>query len=150
MDWIHEHFGIVFWITVAIGCGVVELATVQLVAVWFVVGALMAAGAAYLGFGIAIQALVALSSSALMLVGLKKFILSKKSLSHELEFNVLMENKTGVVTKPITPLSAGQVIVDGDYWTAIALVDGDSIDVGTKVLIYRIDGAKCIVGVYEP
>lgn len=148
MDWIQEHFAIIFWLVVALGCGVIEMVTFQLVAVWFVVGALMAATVAYMGFGIALQAAVALVSSILMLVGLKKLVASK-SLSHEIDFIAQMQTKTGVITKAISPLSAGQVLVDGDYWTAVALDDNDSIEVGTKVMIYRIEGAKCVVAVYD-
>lgn len=133
------------WLLAAVVFGVVEAATVQLMSVWFAVGAVAAMAAALLGAGVWAQFVVFLAVSVLVLALTRP--LSKKLL----RAGVVHTNadsligRIGAVTVEIGgPGEVGRVLVDGQDWAAIS-EDASPVAKGEKVLIKAIEGVKLVV-----
>ncbi len=123
-----------------------ELATLQLVSIWFAVGALGAIIASLLGAGIEIQLVIFVAISLILL------ILVKPATSRIMKKNVTKTNadsligQTGKATSLINNLNGyGTVVVRGQEWTAASLDDHVVIEAGTSVIIRKISGVKLIV-----
>ena len=125
--------------------GIAEAATVGLVSIWFVAGALAALIAVLLGAGIWVQlvAFVVVSAAALALTRpLVKKITAGRSVPTNAD-RVL--GRTARVTETIDNDSAsGAVYVDGKTWTARS-ADGSVLPAGSRVEIRRMEGVKLIV-----
>ncbi|MCL2325263.1 MAG: NfeD family protein [Proteobacteria bacterium] len=149
-EWIEANAMLVFWVVLAVVCGVVEAATVAVVSIWFVIGAGFAAILALLGAPVLAQVLVAITVSGLTLGLVRKSIIktSKKKIAKD-EIQAISEGKIATVTQEIRPGKWGQICLNGDYWSARALNDNDVIPVDACVIVYKIDGACCIVALDE-
>lgn len=137
---------VISWLIVFIVLIGAELATLQLVSIWFAVGALGALIASLAGAGIEIQLVVFIALSLLLL------ILVKPTTSRLMRKNVTKTNvdslvgQTGKVTSLINNLNGyGTVSVRGQEWTAASLDDQVIIEEGTTVIIRKISGVKLIV-----
>lgn len=135
----------IIWAAAIILFGVFEGITVQLVSIWFMLGAITALVAALLGVSFPIQILIFVAVTILALVItrplVKKYIHPKKV--HTNADKVI--GQIGIVTAQIDNVSAeGQVKVDGKEWTARA-VNNEIIPEGEKVIIEKIEGVKLIV-----
>ena len=139
----------ILWAAAILIFGIVEGITVQLVSVWFVIGAIAALIASFCGAGFLTQVIifVAVSVAALIITRplVKKFI-KPKIQSTNADRCI---GQTGVVCERIDNLAAtGQVKVKGSVWTARSGTDA-CIEEGTLVKIERIEGVKVIVNVLE-
>ncbi len=135
----------IFWLVLTIVLGVFEAATVQLVAIWFVAGAIVAIIASLLGAPLWLQIVLFIVVSIITLVITRPFI--KKRLNvKEIHTNAdSMVGRIGTVLSDITDDStAGRVMVGGLDWAAVA-EDGEYIAKDEKVLIKAISGVKLIV-----
>ena len=137
---------VISWLIVFIVLIGAELATLQLVSIWFAVGALGALIASLAGAGIEIQLVVFIALSLLLL------ILVKPTTSRLMRKNVTKTNvdslvgQTGKVTSLINNLNGyGTVSVRGQEWTAASVDDQVIIEEGTTVIIRKISGVKLIV-----
>lgn len=137
---------VISWLIVFIVLIGAELATLQLVSIWFAVGALGALIASLAGAGIEIQLVVFIALSLLLL------ILVKPATSRLMRKNVTKTNvdslvgQTGKVTSLINNLNGyGTVSVRGQEWTAASVDDQVIIEEGTTVIIRKISGVKLIV-----
>ena len=137
---------VISWLIVFIVLIGAELATLQLVSIWFAVGALGALIASLAGAGIELQLVVFIALSLLLL------ILVKPATSRLMRKNVTKTNvdslvgQTGKVTSLINNLNGyGTVSVRGQEWTAASLDDQVIIEEGTTVIIRKISGVKLIV-----
>ena len=117
----------------------VELATQNLVSIWFVLGSLAALGVSFLTNNLLLQILV------FVLVSIIALIITRSLVKRFKDYDITPTNsdrvigKIGEVTKDIKKNQYGQVKVFGEYWTAFS---DHSIDAGTKVRILGIDGVK--------
>ncbi|HEX3027465.1 MAG TPA: NfeD family protein [Clostridia bacterium] len=135
----------IFWLVAVIALAIFEIVTVQLVAIWFSVGALGALAAATLGYNLLCQAVVFIVISAVLLVltrpMCRKFLTAKK-------VNTNADRHIGsiaIVQEEINNLApSGAAIISGVTWMARS-VDGSIIHVGEKVRVERIEGVKLIV-----
>lgn len=137
---------VISWLIVFIILVGAELATLQLVSIWFAVGALGAIIASLLGAGIEIQLVIFVAISLVLL------ILVKPATSRIMKKNVTKTNadsligQTGKATSLINNLNGyGTVVVRGQEWTAASLDDHVVIEAGTSVIIRKISGVKLIV-----
>ena len=134
-----------FWIVVAIGTAVVEAATVQLVSVWFVGGALAAIVVKLLGGPLWAQVLAfALVTLALLLLlrPILKRYLNKNTIKTNVE---ALAGRRALVIERIDNLQAtGHIKLDGADWTARS-IDGTVIEAGTEVVIRSVQGVKALV-----
>ena len=136
---------IILWIVLALGFLFVELETVALISLWFVVGALAALIACLLGAAIWLQVLLFALVTLLMLLLLRPF-LRKFVEPHKVRTNVdAMIGKEAVVMEAIDNLAGtGTVKLEGKLWTARS-ANGSRIPAGMVVTIQSIEGVKVIV-----
>lgn len=135
MDWI-------FWLILVIVLTIVELATVNLLSVWFVISGIVAM---ILSFFIDDVAIV---STVFALLGILLLFTTRPLLKKYLPTQRVRTNAdriigmSGVVTEEIKKNSVGEVKVDGKKWSAIS---NSKIPVGSEVIIEAIDGVKVVV-----
>ena len=120
----------------------VEFATVNLVTIWFAIGALAAVILSFFVDSVFIQ------STTFIVVSLVALILTKPIIK---KFNIIQKNPTnsdrfigreGVIIKDIQYNEYGEVKVSGEVWTATSK---SSLKEGTKVVVKDIEGVKLVV-----
>lgn len=134
-----------FWLLFAIALGMLEAFTVDLVAIWFAIGATVAIIPAMLGLSFWIQLVVFLIVSLLTLAFTRpvaKDVLKVRKTSTNADSVIGM---VGIVTEEIDNLEErGRVRVNGLDWSARS-DDGAPIARSERVLIKGIQGVKVIV-----
>ena len=119
-----------------------EIITVNLVTIWFAIGALVSCVVAYFCDNIFIQIGVFLLTSIIVLVCTKPLsqkIRKGKKVATNSDRVIGME---GVVTMDISKNNVGEVKVDGKRWSAVSKEEFHKDDI---VVIKKIDGVKLIV-----
>ena len=135
----------VLWLLVAVIFGVIEAATVQLMSIWFAVGAVAAMIAALLGAGIWLQFVVFLSVAVLVLVFTRPLVKKVLRVGHVHTNADSLIGRIGAVTVDIAgPGEVGRVLVDGQDWSAVSQ-DGIPVAKGEKVWVKAIEGVKLVV-----
>ena len=139
----------IFWLVLLVVFLIVEGSTVTVVSIWFAAGALVALIASLLSAPIAVQAVLFLLVSTIMLALLRplvrKFITPKVVKTN---VDAVLETK-GLVTVPINNITAtGQVKLGAMEWTARS-TSGEPIEVGTLIRVDRIEGVKVFVSPVE-
>lgn len=133
------------WLGLIVAFIAAEAATVSLVSIWFIGGAVAGLVSAILGAAVLLQIAVFLAVSAVLLALLRPIV--KKYLHvNKTKLNAdRLIGKTALVTEPIDNLEeTGAIRMNGVLWTAKS-VGGDTIPAGTRVRIERIEGAKVYV-----
>ena len=134
-----------FWIVVAVAMAVVEAATVQLVSVWFVGGALAAIVVKLLGGPLWAQVLafgLVTLGLPLMLRPLVKQYLNKDTTKTNVD--ALVGRKALVIERIDNLQATGRIKLDGADWTARS-VDGTVIEEQSEVVIRSVQGVKALV-----
>lgn len=132
------------WLIVLIISVVVELVTLDLVSIWFCIGAIASFVLALYKVNSNIQIAI------FIIVSLASFIVTRPLADKFLRGNVVKTNadriigKKSVVLKEITPNTRGEIQVLGKIWTAVSL-DSQSIKVGEEVEVIAIEGVKAVV-----
>ena len=133
------------WIAAVVIFLIIEVATTQLVTIWFAVGAVAGLIACVADLQLAWQCVLFVAVSALALAVTRPFVkkFAKK------EFNPTNADRcigeTALVTEDIDNTNEkGAVKVNGIEWTARSS-DGSAIEKGSSVVIEKIDGVKLIV-----
>ena len=121
---------------------VIELATVNLVTIWFAIGAVAAIITTLFTDSILIQSIVFVVVSVIALLITKPLIKKFKKFEVEPTNSDRVIGKVGDVTKKIEKNKYGEVKVYGNTWTASSK---DVIEVGERVKVSSIDGVKLIV-----
>lgn len=137
---------IFYWLFFCIVLVFVEIFTMQLVCIWFVVGSLAAMIAAALNMAIEVQLIVFIAVSFVLLLTVRP--LSKKMMSgHYIKTNTasLIGLKAKVTKRIYNADGFGMAVVKGQEWTAIALNEDEVFEVGESVIIEKISGVKLIV-----
>lgn len=127
------------WLGVIILLSIIEIITINLTTVWFVLSAVVSLIISFFIDSIFIQFLVFVLLGLLLLITTRKYLirlLGVKSYKTNLDRVVGM---TGIVTEPISKNNPGEVKVDGKRWTAIS---DKSIDISSTVRVLEIDGVK--------
>ena len=133
------------WLALLVVFLAAEAATVSLVSLWFAAGALAALLAALAGASAAVQTVIFLAVSCVLLAALRPMV--KKYIRPKItKTNVdALVGTEGIVTEAIDNLSAqGQVKLNGVSWTARS-TSGQSIAMGATVRVDRIEGVKVFV-----
>ena len=129
----------VIWVIGGVLCALAELAMPLMVVIFFAFGALAAAVAAGLGYGLDWQIGTFIAVSILSLALLRrhaKVFFSGRITRGEDEGAHPMAGRSGVVSKIITPFEPGEVNVGGSFWRATS---GRPVDFGKQV---RVLGAS--------
>ena len=136
---------LIFWGILLVLTVLAEVATMQLVSIWFSVGACGAILVNLLGFGFLGQLITFVVVSALLLLftrPLLRKIMVKKTPPMNAEKDI---GETAVVIEEINAdLGTGRARINGVDWIALS-EDGSILPKGTVVVVRRIDGAKLIV-----
>lgn len=126
------------WLAIAIGLAILEMATVNLVSVWYVISSILAMIVSLFTDNAFIQwAVFVLGGTILLLLtkdALKKITPTKTRTN--IDRIIGME---GIVTEKITKTKTGEVKVDGKRWTATA---DEAIPVDATVKILEINSTK--------
>ncbi|MCR3905816.1 MAG: NfeD family protein [Tenericutes bacterium] len=139
-------FMVWMWLGLFIAAIVVEFATSDLVSIWFALAAVPSFIMALLRVNIVVQVVVFVLIAVLLLLLTRPFVM-KYFKTNEIKTNVdSYVGATGVVTKTITPDTIGRVQVKNGDWSAIS---HDTLEVGTKIRVLDIEGAKLIVETIE-
>ena len=135
----------IFWLIVFVILLVVEIATMALTTVWFAGGALAAFLAAYIGFGVAVQVLVFLIVSILLLVLTRPLAVKFFNQERQKTNAESLIGQKAIVKEEINILQAtGRVEVNGMEWSA-KTEESEIIEADTIVMIKGIQGVKLIV-----
>ena len=120
----------------------IEIVTINLVTIWFAIGAIASMITSFFTTSIVIQIVV------FIVVSVVSLLLTKPLMKKFKKFDVQPTNsdrvigKSGDVIKKISKNEYGEVKVFGNVWTATS---EDEIEVGSKVRVIAIDGVKLIV-----
>lgn len=135
----------VIWVVLLIVFLIMEAATVQLVSVWFAVGALAALIANLGGLNVIGQIVLFLVLSAVCLVATRPLVKKLTAAKIQKTNADRCIGAEAVVTEEINNLeSTGQVKAIGNIWTARS-TDDTVIEKGTVVIVERMEGVKLIV-----
>ena len=130
------------WFVVFIVMLVIEILTVNLVSIWFAIGALSAMLTAYFTESILIQIVVFILVSIISLLITKPLVKKFKGFDITPTNSDRVIGKTGEVIKRIGKNNYGEVKIFGNTWTATSK---EELEVGDKVKVLNIEGVKLIV-----
>ena len=132
----------ILWLIVIVLLVFLEVSTINLVCVWFILSGLVSLILSFFieSFYILFAVFVLLG---LVLMILTRPILIKKFKRKNVKTNSdRVLGMEGVVTEEINKLKIGEVKVDGKRWSAIS---DEKIEVGTTIIVESIDGVKLVV-----
>ena len=139
------HYMPMTWLIIAILLGVFEAMTVDLVAIWFAIGALAAILPAAVGAPFWVQLVVFLAVGLLTLALTRSMV---KRVLHVKKTNTNADRVIGmggIVTVPIDNVAGtGRVLANGLDWAA-RTDDGAPVEAQERVLIKAIEGVTLIV-----
>ena len=121
---------------------VIELVTVNLVTIWFAIGAVAAIITTIFTDSVLIQSIVFVVVSVIALLITKPLIKKFKRFEVEPTNSDRVIGKIGEVTQKIGKNKYGEVKVYGNTWTASSK---QVINVGERVKVLAIDGVKLVV-----
>ncbi len=127
------------WLVLFIVLVLVELMTVNLLTLWFALGAIASFFVSLVCDNISLQMGVFVLVSVISLVILRNILMkvkNKKMIPTNLDRVI---GDAGIVTEEINPFGIGEVKVDGKRWSAIS---DKKIEVNSKVRILAIEGVK--------
>ncbi len=127
------------WLAVVILLAIVEIISINLTTIWFVISGVLALFLSFIVDNFLIQFAVFVIIGIVLLITTKPYlerILKSRNIKTNLD---RVEGMTGIVTEEITKKSFGEVKVDGKLWTAYA---DKKIKVNAMVKILKIDGVK--------
>ena len=137
------------WLALIILGVVIESASPQLIAIWFVLGGVAALISSFCGAEIWLQVSIAVVVSVISLIATRPLamkITSKKTVKTNADRYI---GKEGIVTTEINDvLGGGRVTVLGSSWSAFS-PEGKSFSVGTRVVVEDIQGVKLVVKAVE-
>lgn len=132
----------IYWFILCLILLFVEIVTINLVSIWFAIGAFAAMICALVTDTSMIQLLVFIVVSIIALLVTKPFVKKfRKNNIVSTNFDRVI-GKTGDVIKKITPDQYGEVKVLGSVWTASS---DEVLEVGEKVKVKCVEGVKLIV-----
>ena len=133
---------VLFWLCLIVLLIIVEIASFNLITIWFAIGALGAFITTYFTDNVITQLVVFTLVTTILLIFTRPLV--KRYIGfipQKINLDAVV-NKDGVVTKEITNNEYGRVKVEGREWTAKAT---GKIKVGVKVEVLAIEGVKLVV-----
>ena len=128
-----------FWLVLFVILALFELATVNLVSIWFSLGALITTFVSLVTDNLMIHLAVFTISSILLLLLTKPFVKKMKK-REKVPTNLdMVVGKTGVVTEKIEKDGIGEVKVLGKKWSAYS---DKEVEENSKVKVLSINGVK--------
>ena len=126
------------WLTIAVILAIIEMSTVNLVSIWFIISSIIAMITSLFIDSIVIQVAIFVLVGTLLIILTKDAI--KKILPNKTKTNIdRIIGMSGIVTEKITKKTPGEVKVDGKHWTAVA---EETINENETVKILEINSTK--------
>jgi membrane protein implicated in regulation of membrane protease activity len=145
MQWLGDHL-LAVWLVLAVGLGVAEMVSLNLVLIMVAVGALVGALAALASFPIVLQILLAAGASTAMLSLVRPNIIKKLHSGPDLVTGMhKLVGQQGVVTEELTAHHPGRVKLAGEIWSACPYDESLTIAPGATVEVFAIRGATAYV-----
>lgn len=136
---------LILWGAIFVAALIAEIVTLQLVTIWFAVGAAGAFIAAMFGLGLAAQLAIFVLVSVILLLVTRPMLTAlrvKRQPRTNADLNV---GETAVVIEAVNPaLGTGRARLGGVDWMAVSET-GSIIPAETIVMITRVEGAKLYV-----
>ncbi len=133
------------WIGALIAFIVIEALTVQLLTIWFALGALAALIATLCSASIPVQIAIFAAVSLVALAATRPFVKKFTGRRYSPTNADRFINETGIVTQKIDNIrETGCVKIKGSVWTARS-ADNGIIEEGETVTVKQIEGVKLIV-----
>jgi membrane protein implicated in regulation of membrane protease activity len=130
--------GSLSWLAVALVAAVIEVSVPHFGCAFVSAGAVAAAGAAFFGYGVAVQIATFVIVLTVSLVALRQNLLSRLGGQGVPTRTAPLVGRHGQVTHDIDPtLGTGRVNVAGEDWAAHST---ESIVIGTKIRVVGADG----------
>lgn len=127
------------WLIVSIFLGVIELITINLTTIWFVVSAICALLVSFFIDSFLIQMCIFVILGIVLLITTKP-MLTKMLKTKDEKTNIdRVIGMIAVVTEDINKNNIGEVKVDGKRWSAIS---DKEIKKGTNVKVLEVNGVK--------
>lgn len=128
-----------FWFCSFLVLLVLEIVTINLVSVWFAIGAMFTFFVSLLVDNLLVQLLIFILVSVVALLITKPVVKKLKTKSGESTNVDRIIGKNALVLKDICKYHPGEVKVLGNIWTAVS---DEEIKSGEEVIIERIEGVK--------
>ncbi len=139
-------FMLYIWIGFFILSVVVEVNTMNLIAIWFMPGTLVAIVLSLLAVPVWVQVLVWLLITVTVFAATWRLSARLRHPRHQPTNADRVIGQTAIVTETISDRTqTGQARVMGQVWSARSDETTDEIPVGTEVRVLRIEGVKLIV-----
>ena len=129
------------WLAIVVCLAILEMVTVSLVSIWFVLSGLFAMITSLFTNNVTIQIAIFVIFGLIFMLLTRKFV--KKAVPVKTKTNIdRIIGMEGIVTEKITKNHPGEVKVDGKKWTAVA---NKTINEGSIVKILDINSTKLTV-----
>lgn len=136
----------IMWIAIAVIAAIIEGCTIQLVSLWFALGAVVTAIVSVFTENILIQLAVFVIVSVVCIAVTRPLAKKLKRSTGDVPTNY--DRYLGKVAEVIIDINnteaVGQVKVEGSVWSARSST-GETLPVGTKVVVNSVEGVKMIV-----
>lgn len=126
---------------------IIEIATVQLVSIWFAAGSLITLLCTYF-FDITMlqQTGIFVVSSTILVIASMPYLKSRRNVEHIGTNTELEIGKSARVIEDInTANGSGRVTLSGIDWCAVPLSENEIIPAGSIVTVEKVQGAKLVV-----
>ncbi len=134
------------WLAVLFVCIVIEIATMGLTTIWFAGGALVSTILAMLNAPLWAQVTAFFVVSIILLIFTRPIAVRYFNKDRAKTNIDSLIGKEAIVISEIDNLQGiGRVQVEGKEWTARTAAEGVQVQVGSVVIIEKIDGVKLIV-----
>ncbi|MFD1827783.1 MULTISPECIES: NfeD family protein [Mumia] len=133
------------WLGLGLLLATAELLSLDLVLLMLAVGAFAGAGTAALGASVAVSAVIAIAVSLAMLLLARPSMVKRLHTGPDLKTGTkALVGASGVALSTVDA-TQGQVKLGGETWSARAFDPGVTIEEGTRVAVFEIDGATAVV-----
>lgn len=127
------------WVLIIILLAIIEICTVNLVSVWYIVSGIVSLILSLIIDSFFIEFLVFVLLGTLLLITTRKYLTNLINSNKEKTNLDRVIGMEGIVTSPIDKNIVGEVKVDGKRWSATS---NKKIQVDSTVRVLEIDGVK--------
>ncbi len=127
------------WLMVVILLTIVEVITVNLTTIWFVISGIITIFVSMITDNFAYQLGTFTVLGIILLLTTKSFLQKRLSVIKEATNLDRVVGMDGVVTIPISKKQSGEVKVDGKLWTALS---NEELSKGDLIQVIKMDGVK--------
>lgn len=140
-----ETLMLIGWILIIVVAFIIEVNTLDLVSIWFSLGAIVAFIAALVGLEVMIQVWIFILTTIVLLI-LTRPLAKKYMVKNTVKTNAdRLVGKIAKVTKVIAPGERGEVRIEGKYWLAFSEEDY-TFELDETCVVLAIEGVKLLVG----